>query len=92
MGGYLGEDGPSCVGCGRNEVQCLQRGYECCGACTHTFDGGESRRYLCFGCNRVHWTASQSGTLPKRCPTCRNRHEQERNRVRMAARREEDVA
>lgn len=46
-------EGIRCQGCGMREGKCARIGHSCCAACTHTFDGGATRKFLCFGCNRI---------------------------------------
>lgn len=62
--------GVRCQGCGTTESDCAWNGCECCAACTHTFDGGETRKYLCFGCNRI--ITHHTHKLPETglCPYC----------------------
>jgi hypothetical protein len=74
------KDNPLCGGCGRSEAECAREDCECCELCTHTFDGGETRKFICVECRTVQIAAS-TGQLPVRCKVCAWYRYQRRKRI-----------
>lgn len=75
-------NGVRCQGCGSSEADCAWNGCECCAACTHTFDGGATRKFLCFGCNRIITTEKRpSGPPSSLCRLCAMRKSADLSRV-----------
>lgn len=75
-------EGIQCQGCGTRESVCARDGHSCCAACTHTFDGGATRKFLCFGCNRIITTDKiNSGPPHSMCRLCVLSRQQDRAKV-----------
>lgn len=59
---------PPCAGCQQAETKCARIG-GCCDLCTHTFDGGATRGYICADCGTVHY-CGYTGPIPEQCEQC----------------------